>query len=69
MKQWIISWPIQTWNDLLSKGKREVHKLSSGERAALVTVVSFMSANRQFIPSLRVFLRTNMWVKLLMEYL
>lgn len=50
---------------LTMKGKREVHKLSSAERGALVTIVTCMSASGQFIPPLMVFPRKNMKAELL----
>lgn len=50
---------------LTVKGKKEVHKLSSAERGALVTVVTCMSATGQFIPPLMVFPRKNMKAELL----
>lgn len=50
---------------LTVKGKKEVHKLSSAERGALVTIVTCMSASGQFIPPLMVFPRKNMKAELL----
>ncbi|CAH0721624.1 unnamed protein product, partial [Brenthis ino] len=50
---------------LTAKGKKAVHKLSSAERGALITIVTCMSASGQFIPPLMVFPRKNMKAELL----
>ncbi|GBP59179.1 CENP-B homolog protein 2 [Eumeta japonica] len=50
---------------LTVKGKKAVHKLSSAERGALITIVTCMSASGQFIPPLMVFPRKNMKAELL----
>jgi hypothetical protein len=47
------------------QGKQQVHKLSSAERGALVTVVTCMSAAGTYVPSLLVFPRKRMKPELL----
>ena len=47
------------------KGKKDIHKLSSAERGALVTAVMCMSAAGQFVPPMLIFPRKTMKADLL----
>lgn len=44
-------------NCVAIKGAKNVHKLSSGEKGSLVTVVMWMSASGVFVPPLKIFPR------------
>jgi hypothetical protein len=49
------------------KGKKQVARLSSAERGALVTVVTCMSASGIYVPPLMAFSHQNMKAELLDE--